>query len=261
METPVLGLDKLSKVIQISRSRVISYRTHSHMFNEMLFYDKFDGHVTVNQRNIDAENGLLLLVTPTDFHSTTLNSRQDAYYTKINFRSDFPGNAFGAELCRPLMLRNFQDDPFLSGLRTRCESATDDRSRAIILNAILLELTEKGEELDSICISTNGLAFAAMRIISERFTEKLTLDSIANELHVTPPYLSTLFTKRVGMTFSAYLREKRLNYAAELLIGSENSVTDICFISGFGNLSHFVRCFERRFGMSPTSFRRFHPGE
>lgn len=256
MKKTVLGLDTLDGDIQMLRKPIVSWHTHSHMFNEMLFYDSFDGYLTVNQENIDAADGSLLLITPTDFHSTTINSKDIKYCTKIAFRSDFYGNAFTGELNQPMLIRNYAKNVLLAELRNRCEAAADSRSRGIILNTILLELTEKGEHLNSSHISTNGIAFAAIKLLNERFNEEITLDAVAKELHVSPQYLSATFSKHVGLSFSSYLREKRLNYAASLLIRSEYNVTDICFLCGFRNLSHFIRSFENKFIMSPMSFRK-----
>lgn len=256
MEKPVLGLDHLGQDMKVTTSRVISYRTHSHMYNEMLFYDPFDGFVTVDREIIRADDGLLLLVAPTNFHSTTLEAESTARYTKIAFRDDFPGSAFGAGLTQSMLLKSFAKNAFLVELRKRCETADSDHSLAILINAILLELTEKGEKLGSPDRKINDLPLAAARLINERFNESITLKSVADELHVTPQYLSAIFSESVGVTFSSYLRDKRLSYAAGLLAGSERSVTEICYLCGFANLSHFIRSFEREYGRSPAVWRR-----
>ena len=55
--------------------------------------------------------------------------------------------------------------------------------------------------------------------------------------------------------FSEYVSKMRLNYAAVLLAETNESVTDICFASGYGNLSHFLRCFKKEYGVSPKKYR------
>ena len=62
--------------------------------------------------------------------------------------------------------------------------------------------------------------------------------------------------KHYGVTPSAYVNELRLCYAANLLRSSNLSVADICYESGFGNLSWFYSEFENKFGTSPKVYRQ-----
>jgi AraC-like DNA-binding protein len=55
-----------------------------------------------------------------------------------------------------------------------------------------------------------------------------------------------------------YLKRLRINRACELLIGSQQSITDICYACGFNNVSNFNRQFLALKEMPPTQFRRYH---
>jgi AraC-like DNA-binding protein len=55
---------------------------------------------------------------------------------------------------------------------------------------------------------------------------------------------------------SEWIREKRLTRAKELLATTEMSVTDVCFATGFANVSHFSRLFKERYGYSPSYHRK-----
>ena len=92
--------------------------------------------------------------------------------------------------------------------------------------------------------------------ISEHFGEQITLDDIAKEMHLAPTYFSTLFSKTLGVTFISYLSTVRMNYAKQLLVYSDKSVTRICFECGFSSLSHFLREFKKQNGITPTEFRK-----
>jgi AraC-like DNA-binding protein len=59
-----------------------------------------------------------------------------------------------------------------------------------------------------------------------------------------------------GTGFSQLLTQMRLKTAASLLRNSSHSVQDICYASGFGDLSHFHRTFSRHFGASPLQYRK-----
>ena len=111
MEKIVLGLEILGGEIAVTHDRVQSYYTHAHVYHELLFYDAFDGYVTVNQTRIAADTPLTVLVTPTDFHSTGLRAPTAAQYLKIAFRDDFGGSAFAGRLMQPIVLRDFPSHP------------------------------------------------------------------------------------------------------------------------------------------------------
>ena len=69
---------------------------------------------------------------------------------------------------------------------------------------------------------------------------------------------SKAFKRKTGSSFVRYLQGIRLNKACEMLIADDKSVAEICFSTGFNNLSNFNRQFRGMKGMSPSDFRRRH---
>ncbi len=63
------------------------------------------------------------------------------------------------------------------------------------------------------------------------------------------------FTKHYGITPSEFILDLRLTYSASLLKISNLSVTDVCFESGFENMSWFYKAFGKRFGVTPRQYR------
>jgi len=84
-------------------------------------------------------------------------------------------------------------------------------------------------------VSVNDLAYLSGRSLS---SFKRDFQSIYN----MPPY--------------HWLRERRLDKAKELLINTSMSVTDVCFMTGFENNTHFSRAFKERYGCSPISYKQ-----
>lgn len=72
--------------------------------------------------------------------------------------------------------------------------------------------------------------------------------------------LARRFRRGLGRTLVSYLNELRIGHAAERLLDTEQTVAEICFQSGFQNLSHFNRRFRAAHRMTPRAFRR-HYGE
>ena len=117
MENIVLGLGHINGEINLTSDCVMSFYTHSHMYNEMLFYEPFDGYVTVDNEKIPIDTGTLLLITTTNFHSTTIYSQKSVKYLKIAFRDDFTGSAFQSKLTQPILLKDYQSDPYIIELK------------------------------------------------------------------------------------------------------------------------------------------------
>jgi AraC-like DNA-binding protein len=89
-----------------------------------------------------------------------------------------------------------------------------------------------------------------------RFRENISLSQIAEELSVTPNYLGKRFSQWMGVSFSDYLNTVRLRHACHLLAGTELSVKEIAFSSGYNSIEHFEYSFKKKMTCSPTVFRR-----
>lgn len=94
--------------------------------------------------------------------------------------------------------------------------------------------------------------------ISEHFTERISLSDAAKEVNLSPDYLSRFFSKKLGTTFSNYLKLKRLQYATALLISGKYSIEEIASCSGFPSLTFFNRTFKAQYGVSPLEYRKGH---
>ncbi|MBD3919953.1 response regulator [Paenibacillus sp. PR3] len=96
----------------------------------------------------------------------------------------------------------------------------------------------------------------AVRIVQEQYAEGITLDEIADNLHVTMAYLSGQFNKEVGRPFSAYIRDLRLRKAKELLLGSELRTFEIAQQVGYPDPKYFSRVFKEATGMTPGEYQK-----
>ena len=86
----------------------------------------------------------------------------------------------------------------------------------------------------------------------------LPIDVIARRQGVTPRYVQILFEDE-GITFGEFVTERRLDVARSMLRSPRYagwSIASIAFEAGFRDLSHFNRRFRRRFGVTPSEFRR-----
>jgi AraC-like DNA-binding protein len=82
------------------------------------------------------------------------------------------------------------------------------------------------------------------------------LADLAKALHLGESRTSHLVKELFGCSYVELLNELRLRTAASLLRESALSVTEVCLNSGFRDMSHFHRCFQKRFAITPLKYRR-----
>lgn len=102
----------------------------------------------------------------------------------------------------------------------------------------------------------SSITHQILRYIDERYMTNLTLEKIANEFNVSPPYLSRLIKKTSGMNFLSYLANRRLLQAEYLLRTSGKSITEIAFDCGFESIRTFNRIFRDMNSLSPSEYRK-----
>ncbi len=96
----------------------------------------------------------------------------------------------------------------------------------------------------------------ALRYIDEHYMEDLTIDFIASKALLSKSYFCYFFKVVTGQTFVEYLNSLRISHAMTFLKRTNNKVLDICYMTGFKNISHFNRLFKHATGLSPTAYRK-----
>jgi len=102
----------------------------------------------------------------------------------------------------------------------------------------------------------NSVVQRAVAIVERRFTDcRLTQAAVAEELGVMPQDLSMLFKQHTGVTFTEYLRNMRLDRAAELLAATQRRIKEIWVEVGYNDASNFDHQFRERFRTTPRGYR------
>lgn len=92
-------------------------------------------------------------------------------------------------------------------------------------------------------------------LIDRDYAEALDLDDLAREAGYSKYHFARTFAVAYGETPRAYLTRRRVERAKNLLRSANLSVTEICFLVGFGSLGSFSALFRRLVGQSPTAYR------
>jgi len=103
---------------------------------------------------------------------------------------------------------------------------------------------------------THPSVIRCLEILESQFNEPLTIDGLAASCgNINPSYLMRLFNAQIGETIIDCLIKRRLEAAANLLLTSHLSITEIAFHCGFNDSAYFSRRFSRHYHMSPRAFR------
>lgn len=104
-----------------------------------------------------------------------------------------------------------------------------------------------------------GHVVVAVKLLRERIAEPWTLDSLADEVHLSRSQLVRAFDATVDMSPMAYLRQMRVERMARLLVSTDLSVAEAARSVGWKNQFHASQCFHAHHGVSPTEYRRRQP--
>ena len=91
--------------------------------------------------------------------------------------------------------------------------------------------------------------------VTEHYTEKLSLEDVANQVGFSREYFCRFFKQHMGITFLRYLNEVRISHAGRLLTSTDMSISEVMTESGFTNQTIFNRLFKEIYGMTPRQAR------
>lgn len=102
---------------------------------------------------------------------------------------------------------------------------------------------------------TNAYVERAIEKIRGSYMEGITLNEVANDLLIHPVWLSQVFKKETGKTFTEYLLDLRINRAKVLLRETSMKIYEIALEVGYQDLQHFGSLFKKKTGETPKEFR------
>ena len=242
---------------------------------ELVYIKRGSGLVQSGAQVCTAQSGDIFVLTPGTLHAIRQTESCTMEYENIIFDVELLGGA--EDLCAEKYLL-----PLQSGRLALPEHITPDEAWYPQAADCLKEAEEAnrckqfGYEL---CIKGALLRFLALLIaqskalppaekastqrlravlqwISAHYSEPVCVADAAALCQCSPNHFMRWFRQMTGQTFIIFLREYRLNAAAEALRTTEDTILSISEQCGFENLSYFNREFKAHFGMTPREYRK-----
>lgn len=105
-------------------------------------------------------------------------------------------------------------------------------------------------------IDKSEMIRAALEYITENYSENITIEQLAETVHLSKSYFMSRFRQAAGVSAVEYITQIRIRAACSALLERSDTVSEIGFECGFRNLSNFNRQFKRIMGCTPNEYRR-----
>ncbi|MDO5346072.1 MAG: response regulator [Lachnospiraceae bacterium] len=103
---------------------------------------------------------------------------------------------------------------------------------------------------------SSSIAERAKEYVEEYYHEELTLQRVADEVGISPGYLSTIFSQYLGVGFIDYLNQVRIGHACAYLKQKYFKTYEIAYKVGFQDEKYFTRVFKKIMGVTPSEYKK-----
>lgn len=251
---------------------------HWHNDLEINLLREGEAFFQVYQKKYKVRPGEGFLLNQNVPHSCSSPGNEHVRYSTILVRPDFLYGDFGSDVerkcfrpflqnsavpCIHLTRSDEKGEEILKKLN-QVEEAFDQKSfcyelriRGLLCEAFSAILYEHRQELTKF-VPANQLELERLEkmlnYLNTHFAEVISLQELADQIHLSREVCCRLFKKMTGKTITGYLEEYRANKSFPLVQSGQYSMMQIAEIVGFSNPSRFARAFHRRFGYNPGEY-------
>ena len=104
--------------------------------------------------------------------------------------------------------------------------------------------------------NANVLIHSALLYIKNNYNKNITLESVSNEIFITPVYLSKLFKQETKMNFLEYIHRYRIEQSKNYLENSSLKIYEVSSLVGYLNEKLFSKTFKKYVGKTPKQYRQ-----
>lgn len=222
------------------------------------------------------QTGDIVIIPPNRLHAIYTHGDCEQRYDTIVFSTDMLGASVNdrcaAECVRPLTNGHFgvkthitAEHPYYSEIKTTVENifscAKGNTARLdMLLKSEMLRLfwllEESGDIQSDGKPGFSGVIRPAVEFINENFCENITIEQLAEIVHLSKSYFMARFRQAAGVGAIEYINQLRIKKACAMLADGSMNASDIAFECGFRNLSNFNRLFRKAVGCTPVQYRK-----
>lgn len=256
----------------------LSVPAHWHEEAELIVIKKGEGRIAVDLTLYEVAAGEIVFVLPGQLHSIEQKGRAVMEYENILFRPELL-EGDGADLCgsrflQPVFAGMLDFSPHIHAgspcfgemascieqIDTFCRERPFGYQLAVkgLLFQMMFSLVTNHRMDDSRAAQKRTLEKVklALSFIHENYTRPISVEEIAAACHYSQSHFMKFFKECMGLGFVRYLNDYRLGVASQMLLATDEGITEISGRTGFDSPSYFNRVFKRKYGVSPRQFRK-----
>ena len=250
---------------------------HLHEEAEFTRIEKGSCTYQIHLETYEVEEGDLIFIPPAVLHAISNEKEERMQSETYVFHMDFLG-AKAADICairylNPLMNQKLIPPFVIKKGHPLYEKAADlfedinveyDKKTPgyeIVIKSYLLQLVAalipyctRNTEADAILTEHAKKLKEVLSYIDAHYMEELTISGLAGICFFSEYYFMRFFKKYMGMSCVQYIKNVRLERAADQFENGEKNTLEVALSCGFSNLSYFHREFKKKYGMTPKRF-------
>ena len=239
------------------------FEAHTHDFFEIEFITSGYAIHNINGQKYEIKKGDIYIISPSDFHSLKVIEPLTYYNIMFSEQAVSPSVLYDilfAKSSYSLSLTNEEYHQVVSlfDLITKQNDFYNYRNHMFYKNlcdCIMIIILKKIPLANQGFHSSKNI-YQSILYISRNFRYSISLEELALIAGLSRNYFCSLFKKTFGVTPVEYINAIRLNYAKNLIISTDYSITDVCYGSGFNSFSVFSKAFKKRYKEPPSHYRK-----
>ena len=261
--------------ICVRKERARNKSPHTHEFIELIYISSGEGTEVVGGVEFTVRKGDLLFINFGESHEF---SKSDMNFVNILIRPEFISEVLvdSENILDIFTLPQFSAIPGEFSRECIVSFSGDELVKiSDIVNTMLHEFEDKRPGYITLLHAYTQIVFTMLirrlkgnfnnreqitsdilNYIDEHISEKITLSDIAENCFYNPSYFSRKFKNVYGKSLIEYIKERRLDKAAEMLVSCEDTVDSVIGAVAFSGKTQFYKDFQKRFSMTPNEYRK-----
>ena len=233
----------------------------SHPMCELTYVDKGSLHSVVEGEDLLLEQGDIMVYMPEQWHMQYADMGVAPRFVTISF--SLSGGNLNALRGRKFKAPQQALTILQQMLREQENPDAHSGDMAIALLHQLLVILLRQVDAPAVKIKTsnavhseNEIIRRAQQYISAHIREKMTVPSVAEQVEVSPSYLTALFHKNLQISPGEYIRRVKLQESKQMIRENSMTFTEIAAALQYSTVHHFSRQFKEKFGITPTEYAK-----
>lgn len=249
----------------------ITIEEHFHDWIEITLVVKGEQHITVGDVTYILTDGDFMMIDYNEIHSSCTIKPTDKL--TIQFKNGYiekmiPSFSSSDIFCNTSAIKDsFDQQSYLTIIELYCfmfrsfakcslNPEADFYGFFYLFFYTVMKYCESNSIKEKERVTQNIYIAQILSYINRHYNEPISLDRLADALHLTPQYISKIIKENIGQGFKEYLVELRLEHAKTLIKTTNKTLLSIGEECGFPNNKSFINYFKQEFGVTPSQYKR-----